>query len=248
MGQVCPLQERHGFEQAFPADRQPYPIQRGFMHSLYTTLQLGGILLAESPTGTGKTISIICSALKWLEDERSRAASAAAAAAAAAQAAHFDDDDPDWLKHATPAGNICASAAPATQQPSSIPTEQHMVTENGCTRQQQAQGESSRRELARARQRQRSRAPGAVGLLNSTKGPPIKHARLPTAQLSLDEDCLDQFVLEEGGDQGQERVGCTRRRTSGLLDAGSSSDDSDSEEQVTGRMPEETDTRPQKVQ
>eukprot|EP00983_Pelagomonas_calceolata_P005344 174126-Pelagomonas_calceolata.AAC.1 len=71
------LQEHHGFEQAFPADQQPYPIQLGFMRSLYTTLQLGGILLAESPTvkqpnfthcggdaGTGKTISIICSALK----------------------------------------------------------------------------------------------------------------------------------------------------------------------------------------
>jgi chromosome transmission fidelity protein 1 len=41
--------------------------------------------LAMSTTGTGKTLSIICSTLKWLEDERQ--AQAAAAAAEAAKAA-----------------------------------------------------------------------------------------------------------------------------------------------------------------
>ncbi|GFR47166.1 hypothetical protein Agub_g8860, partial [Astrephomene gubernaculifera] len=72
----------------------PYPIQQAFMEALYKTLDNGSIGLFESPTGTGKTISLICGALHWLEDFRQREKEAQAAAAAAAG----DDDDPDWLR------------------------------------------------------------------------------------------------------------------------------------------------------
>ncbi|GFH08772.1 ATP-dependent RNA helicase chl1, partial [Haematococcus lacustris] len=51
---------------------QPYAVQSRFMTALYAACELGGVALLESPTGTGKTLSIICSALQWLEDERNR--------------------------------------------------------------------------------------------------------------------------------------------------------------------------------
>jgi chromosome transmission fidelity protein 1 len=53
---------------AFP--HEPYGIQLELMRSLYATLRRGGIGVFESPTGTGKTLSVLCSALQWLEDER----------------------------------------------------------------------------------------------------------------------------------------------------------------------------------
>ncbi|RAL44089.1 hypothetical protein DM860_015010 [Cuscuta australis] len=53
---------------AFPY--KPYPIQLDFMNALYRSLQNGGIAILESPTGTGKTLSIICSALQWLVDRK----------------------------------------------------------------------------------------------------------------------------------------------------------------------------------
>ena len=47
----------------------PYDIQLQFMDALYETLQNGyKIGMFESPTGTGKTLSIICSSMTWLRD------------------------------------------------------------------------------------------------------------------------------------------------------------------------------------
>ncbi|XP_013417223.1 ATP-dependent DNA helicase DDX11-like [Lingula anatina] len=47
---------------------EPYAIQLAFMKELYTTLELGKIGIFESPTGTGKSLSLICGALTWLRD------------------------------------------------------------------------------------------------------------------------------------------------------------------------------------
>lgn len=55
---------------AFPFP--PYDIQLGFMQKLYTTLDQGGVGLFESPTGTGKTMSLICGSLTWLQDFRAK--------------------------------------------------------------------------------------------------------------------------------------------------------------------------------
>ena len=51
---------------------EPYGIQKDFMKELYRTVENGRIGIFESPTGTGKSLSIICSALKWLKDHRNR--------------------------------------------------------------------------------------------------------------------------------------------------------------------------------
>ncbi|KAJ1522967.1 hypothetical protein ONE63_002104 [Megalurothrips usitatus] len=46
----------------------PYHIQHDFMTSLYTALEEGKLGIFESPTGTGKSLSLICGALAWLCD------------------------------------------------------------------------------------------------------------------------------------------------------------------------------------
>ncbi|XP_064609498.1 ATP-dependent DNA helicase DDX11-like [Liolophura sinensis] len=50
---------------AFPFE--PYGIQVGFMKALYQSLEMGKIGIFESPTGTGKSLSLICGALTWLQ-------------------------------------------------------------------------------------------------------------------------------------------------------------------------------------
>ncbi|XP_058061809.1 ATP-dependent DNA helicase DDX11 [Anopheles bellator] len=55
-----------GAEFAFPFP--PYDIQLDLMKSLYTVLGNGGIGIFESPTGTGKSLSLTCGALSWLKD------------------------------------------------------------------------------------------------------------------------------------------------------------------------------------
>ncbi|XP_012217109.2 ATP-dependent DNA helicase DDX11 [Linepithema humile] len=52
----------------FPFPFPAYEIQKQFMKELYSCLEGGKLGLFESPTGTGKSLSIICGALKWLVD------------------------------------------------------------------------------------------------------------------------------------------------------------------------------------
>lgn len=50
----------------------PYDIQLDFMNSLYDCIQQGQVGIFESPTGTGKSLSLICGALTWLRDHKRR--------------------------------------------------------------------------------------------------------------------------------------------------------------------------------
>ncbi|KAM4678236.1 LOW QUALITY PROTEIN: ATP-dependent DNA helicase DDX11 [Discoglossus pictus] len=52
----------------FPFPYQPYTIQEDFMRALYQVLETGKVGIFESPTGTGKSLSLICGALAWLRD------------------------------------------------------------------------------------------------------------------------------------------------------------------------------------
>ncbi|MCI4379479.1 hypothetical protein PGIGA_G00228850 [Pangasianodon gigas] len=52
----------------FPFPFKPYPIQERFMEALYAVLEQGKVGIFESPTGTGKSLSLICGALTWLKD------------------------------------------------------------------------------------------------------------------------------------------------------------------------------------
>ncbi|PHH77643.1 hypothetical protein CDD82_3416 [Ophiocordyceps australis] len=72
----------------------PYDVQLQFMRVVYSILQTGqgqiGIL--ESPTGTGKSLSLICSALTWLRNHKSSTHEAELEAAAK----EFEHE-PQWL-------------------------------------------------------------------------------------------------------------------------------------------------------
>ncbi|XP_055715290.1 putative ATP-dependent RNA helicase DDX11-like protein 8 [Phlebotomus papatasi] len=50
----------------------PYKIQQDFMTGLYEVIEKGQIGIFESPTGTGKTLSLLCGALTWLCDHEDK--------------------------------------------------------------------------------------------------------------------------------------------------------------------------------
>ncbi|CAG5041487.1 unnamed protein product [Parnassius apollo] len=52
----------------FPFPFQAYSIQEQFMKELYFTIEHGKLGIFESPTGTGKSLSICCGALQWYND------------------------------------------------------------------------------------------------------------------------------------------------------------------------------------
>lgn len=70
---------------------QPYDIQQQFMESMYSCIQDGNVGIFESPTGTGKSLSLICSSLTWLREHKRRAFDEAIAAV------DVEDDEPDWM-------------------------------------------------------------------------------------------------------------------------------------------------------
>lgn len=73
---------------------EPYDIQLQLMQAIYATL-LGNykVGIFESPTGTGKTLSIICSSMRWLREARRHKYELNG------QLGEDDDDDePDWVK------------------------------------------------------------------------------------------------------------------------------------------------------
>ncbi|TRY62784.1 hypothetical protein TCAL_00388 [Tigriopus californicus] len=55
----------------FPFPFPPYDIQKAFMRQLYQVLDQGGFGIFESPTGTGKSMSLICGALTWFNQTES---------------------------------------------------------------------------------------------------------------------------------------------------------------------------------
>lgn len=68
----------------------PYLIQLDFMTELYRCIEGGNVGIFESPTGTGKSLSLICAALTWLRDKERRGFSGPATG----------NDDVDWLERA----------------------------------------------------------------------------------------------------------------------------------------------------
>mmetsp|Transcript_26385 Transcript_26385/g.63644 ORF Transcript_26385/g.63644 Transcript_26385/m.63644 type:complete len:1056 (-) Transcript_26385:54-3221(-) len=57
-----------GFDVEFPF--RPYPSQLAFMSKVLQSISLQQNALLESPTGTGKSLALLCSALAWQEAEK----------------------------------------------------------------------------------------------------------------------------------------------------------------------------------
>ena len=88
-----------GLNVLFPATHTPFPAQRGLMSAAVRALESGSNALLESPTGTGKTLALLCAALSWQRAERERLAERqqkrAAAVEAEANLALDADETPD---------------------------------------------------------------------------------------------------------------------------------------------------------
>eukprot|EP01079_Euglenida_sp_SAG-EU17-18_P005997 gene5997-5876_t len=51
---------------SFPYD--PYPAQMDFMTTVYDAIDTRKIAIVESPTGTGKSLGLICASFEWIEE------------------------------------------------------------------------------------------------------------------------------------------------------------------------------------
>lgn len=69
---------------------QPYEIQLQFMRALYKCIEDGNVGIFESPTGTGKSLSLVCGSLTWLRDRAANALEKDLDAVG-------EPDDPTWL-------------------------------------------------------------------------------------------------------------------------------------------------------
>ncbi|KAF2653464.1 ATP-dependent RNA helicase-like protein chl1 [Lophiostoma macrostomum CBS 122681] len=70
---------------------EPYDIQKEFMNAVYDCLEDGRVGIFESPTGTGKSLSLICGSLTWLRDFKKRAFEQGFAIDA------VNTNEPDWV-------------------------------------------------------------------------------------------------------------------------------------------------------
>uniref|UniRef100_A0A0D2XJG5 ATP-dependent DNA helicase CHL1 n=1 Tax=Fusarium oxysporum (strain Fo5176) TaxID=660025 RepID=A0A0D2XJG5_FUSOF len=72
----------------------PYDVQEQFMKAVYDVLETGNgqVGILESPTGTGKSLSLICASLSWLRNHKSNQFEASIQESAEAY-----KDEPSWL-------------------------------------------------------------------------------------------------------------------------------------------------------
>lgn len=89
--------DKHGkFNHPF----EPYGIQLELMRSIYDAIDNYKIGIFESPTGTGKTLSIICSTMTWLRNNKKRAIERKLTQNVSESDLCLSDDEPEWVKNA----------------------------------------------------------------------------------------------------------------------------------------------------
>ncbi len=77
----------------------PYAVQTQLMTKIYECLNDGGVGVFESPTGTGKSLSVICSALQWRADAELERRRTLASSGPSPSAPREATDEPDWLRN-----------------------------------------------------------------------------------------------------------------------------------------------------
>ncbi|GIZ48504.1 hypothetical protein CKM354_001156100 [Cercospora kikuchii] len=73
---------------------RPYDIQQQFMEGVYNCIEHGKVGIFESPTGTGKSLSLICGSLTWLREHKRKMFDEAMANV------EVEDDEPEWMTEA----------------------------------------------------------------------------------------------------------------------------------------------------
>ena len=88
------MEEPTDFNFPFP----PYDIQKDFMSNLFRCLKEGKLGIFESPTGTGKSLSLICGALTWfMQHEEDRKVKLQKQIEEANSTQNKDDGGDDWF-------------------------------------------------------------------------------------------------------------------------------------------------------
>ena len=77
----------------------PYSIQIEFMDEFYRCLRESRLGIFESPTGTGKSLSIICATLSWLKEHHERRKTELKEALNK-EAEDDNEDEDDWFASA----------------------------------------------------------------------------------------------------------------------------------------------------
>ncbi|KAK0815837.1 ATP-dependent DNA helicase chl1 [Friedmanniomyces endolithicus] len=90
-GKVTQLHFQSSLSPIHAGGLQPYDIQQQFMEAMHDCIERGEVGIFESPTGTGKSLSLICSSLTWLREHRRKLFDEALAAVT------VDDDEPAWM-------------------------------------------------------------------------------------------------------------------------------------------------------
>ncbi|KAF4629388.1 hypothetical protein G7Y89_g8757 [Cudoniella acicularis] len=75
----------------------PYDIQETFMSTVYEVLEEGKVGILESPTGTGKSLSLICGSLTWLRGHKRKTFEEGL------NWGQDDSDEPEWIIEQTKA-------------------------------------------------------------------------------------------------------------------------------------------------
>ena len=76
---------------------QPYDIQYELMSAIYECISQRQVGIFESPTGTGKSLSLICGSLAWLRHHQE----ADGSSGLLDKESGIDDDVPDWVLEQT---------------------------------------------------------------------------------------------------------------------------------------------------
>lgn len=84
--------EKYGFP------NEPWPIQVEFMDALYECIDNHQIGIFESPTGSGKSLSLICGSLTWLKDNRFVLNEAQVKVKLRSLLSNEKNDEPKWVQ------------------------------------------------------------------------------------------------------------------------------------------------------
>ncbi|WVR05438.1 hypothetical protein IAU60_002454 [Kwoniella sp. DSM 27419] len=95
-----PLKTPGSFPFPYP---KPYDIQLQLMQTVFRAIEDGKVAIVESPTGTGKSLSLLTSTLTWL-DRHTRRVTQEIEQSLRVKLKEDDPDDPDWVvEHAVKA-------------------------------------------------------------------------------------------------------------------------------------------------